>query len=230
VDAKDFLHFQVDDTGVGISAADLERIFLPFTQVDASMSREFGGTGLGLSISRHLSEMLSGQLWATSQVDVGSTFHARIPLHRGSVRLMDAPPPLAAVEPVPAAISGTSAVTTPKRVLVVEDNAINRRLVQVLLDRLGYTVILANDGEQACQLDLQDIDLVLMDLEMPKMGGLEATEIIRAKGFVKPIIAVTAHALDGYREMCAQAGMDDFITKPLSRAILTSALERHLDR
>lgn len=226
IEGMSCVNFEVVDTGIGIDASDLDRIFLPFTQVDASMSREFGGTGLGLSISLHLSEMLGGTLWVTSHVNLGSSFHARIPMENvEAIGHSDKRSSLETYETV----LGVDSSNTPKvrkHILVVEDNAINRHLAEVLLGRLGYNVTLANDGQEAIQSDLNGIDLILMDLEMPRMGGLEATGILRANGYTKPIVALTAHALDGYREMCAEAGMNDFMTKPLNRAILTSTIER----
>jgi signal transduction histidine kinase/CheY-like chemotaxis protein len=226
LDGKHFVHFEVQDTGVGIDASDLERIFLPFTQVDSSMSREFGGTGLGLSISRHLCEMLDGKLWAVSKAKVGSTFHAQLPLAAVESTVDFDGRQLPETCGAMLAANGSPLSADRKHILVVEDNAINRHLAEVLLGRLGYDVTLANDGQEAIHVDLSGIDLILMDLEMPKMGGLEATGILRANGYTKPIVALTAHALDGYREMCAEAGMDDFVTKPLNRATLVATMER----
>ena len=197
----------VADTGVGIPTDKLAMIFSPFSQADSSITRRFGGTGLGLAIARRLVEMMDGRLWVESAPGQGSLFQFEVALARG--------------EPAAAKARAASAATpVDAHVLVAEDTPVNQRLAQALLSKRGYRVSLANDGVEALALcQAEDFDLVLMDMQMPNMDGLEATEKIRAwerqagKRRV-PIVAMTANALEMDRQRCRAAGMDGFIAKP----------------
>jgi len=201
------LHFSVADTGVGIPVDKLEMIFSPFSQADSSITRRFGGTGLGLAIAQRLVAMMDGRLWVESQPGQGSTFQFIVALRQAEAPARKAPPAAAA--------GGAGA-----HVLVAEDTPVNQRLAQTLLSKRGYRVSLANDGVEAlaiCQAEA--FDLVLMDMQMPNMDGLEATEKIRAwekdNGRRRvPILAMTANALEADRQRCLEAGMDGFISKP----------------
>ncbi len=206
------LRFLVSDTGIGIPYDKQDAVFEPFTQADGSMTRRFGGTGLGLSISSKLVEMMGGRLFVTSEPGIGSTFAAVIPFG-----------PSSTAERENVAETGEAAVEKPTRrlqVLVAEDNLSNQMLVRRLLEREGHLVTIAGTG--AAVVDMAHhgyYDLILMDLQMPEMNGLEATERIRSLENDKhqhvPIVAITAHAMPGDREACLDAGMDGYISKPI---------------
>jgi hypothetical protein len=211
----DRVHIVVADTGGGIAADKQAVIFAPFEQGDASMSRRFGGTGLGLAIASQLVTLMDGRIWvespwrapASDEPVQGSAFHFTVRFARG----------------VPAAAAPAAAaagVEGPLRILLAEDNAVNRRLACYLLEKKGHSVITAEDGRQAlAALETATVDLVLMDVQMPGMDGVTATRLIRARetpgSFHIPIIALTAHAMSGDREYCLDAGMDDYLTKPI---------------
>ncbi len=219
-----FVHFQVQDSGIGIAPEQLEQVFSAFSQADSTTTREFGGTGLGLTISRQLTELMGGRLWADSELGQGSVFHVRIPV--APAEQLDAqavlPAGTVAAEPV------ADPAHRKHHILVTDDNEINRRLAGILLTRQGHRVSYAHDGEQALAATTSDIDLILMDVEMPVMGGFEATRLLRARGCTLPIIALTAHAIDGYREKCLEAGMNEFITKPISVKALIAMVDHFL--
>ena len=216
------LRFAVRDTGIGIPAAALDRLFKPFSQVDSSTSRLYGGTGLGLVISRRLAEHLGGRLWLESGTGPGSTF-------RFTVRCR---PAAAAIAPAPAEDLDVArlAERLPFRILLAEDNAVNQKVEQLMLERMGYRADVASDGLEVLEaLRRQSYDLILMDLQMPRMDGLETTRRLRAE--LPPerqprIIAVTANVLTEQRAVCLTAGMDDFVAKPVGFADLRAALLR----
>ena len=221
----------VSDTGLGIAPAKHQLIFAAFSQADSSTTRQYGGTGLGLTISARLVELMGGRIWVDSVEGQGSTFHF-------TVRVGRALPPAAIVEDVAAsadtpASAGRERHQTgrPLRVLLVEDHAVNQLLATTLLKKWGHTVVLADNGQKAVELfPTAAWDIVLMDMQMPIMGGLEATALIRAKESTAqrvPIIAVTANARVSDREACMQAGMDDHLSKPISAAALRAMLARY---
>ena len=220
------LHFLVRDTGCGIPSREFERLFEPFTQADASVTRRFGGTGLGLTISRRLCERLGGRIWVESEVGRGSTFHFTI------TASVESPPELAAAEWTPARSRERalpSAESHRLRILLGEDNAVNQKVARLLLEQLGYAnVDVAGNGiEVIAALERQTYDVVLMDVQMPEMDGIDATHWIRERWKRGPrIIAMTAHALTGDRERCLAAGMDGYLPKPIQSAELESELRR----
>lgn len=219
--------FSISDTGIGIPEEMTNIIFDVFTQADGSYSRNFQGTGLGLGLVKRLVDMMGGTLDLDSTVGKGTTIYVSLSLATACTSL--APP--APVELTTAA----STLETPgqKSLLVVEDNASNRMTIEAMLRRLGYSVLLAEDGKQALELlASHPVDLVLMDIQMPVMDGMETTRIIRALEnptlAAVPIIAVTAHAMQGDRERFLAAGMDEYIAKPVRKVILAETLSRML--
>jgi PAS domain S-box-containing protein len=209
-DGRVVLHFGITDTGIGIPAEDQATIFEAFRQADGSTTRKFGGTGLGLAISTSLVRMMGGRIWVESEPDAGSTFH-----FTASFALVDE---AAAAPPKPAATAVKPARLV--KVLVVEDNVVNQRVVLRMLEKRGHTVTVAADGREAIDaLERDSYDLVLMDIQMPEMGGFEATAVIRDRerqtGRHTRIVAMTAHAMTGDRERCLEAGMDGYLSKPI---------------
>ena len=216
------LHFTVKDTGIGMTPEQLHCIFDPFTQADASMSRRFGGTGLGTTISKQLVDLMGGRIWIESELGRGSAFHVVLPL-------ADAVHPSAALPE-----RAEDIVLPALRLLLVDDVALNLQLLALLMKKEGHTVTTVNNGEAAVhKATHQPFDLVLMDVQMPGMSGLEATQHIRhfevthARTSV-PIIALTASVLLSDRQAAHQAGMDGFATKPIELKQLKAEMARVL--
>jgi signal transduction histidine kinase len=211
---------RVTDSGIGIAAEDVKRIFEPFTQVDESSGRRYGGTGLGLSIVRQLVELMGGTVRCESRANAGSSFIVHLPLA------------VAAEEAVDATVAeGESVGMLKGRVLVAEDNPLNLEITRLFLESMGLVVLAANDGAEAImQHQSARPDLIVMDCEMPGIDGLEATRRIRAGAWLRrvPIIALTAHALPEDRQACLDAGMDDYLSKPVDRLRLYRMLRQWL--
>jgi CheY-like chemotaxis protein len=218
------LRFAVRDTGIGISAERIDRLFRPFSQADSSTSRLYGGTGLGLAISRRLAQGLGGRMWVESEPGAGSTFWFTV-----RCRVSDASLPEGPHESESAGGTAASGLP-PLRILVAEDNVVNQKVALLLLQRLGYAADVAADGEETlAALRRQRYDVVLMDVQMPGMDGLEAARRIRDEWPAEEsprIIAVTANALREDREACLAAGMDDYLSKPVLAEDLRAALCR----
>jgi CheY-like chemotaxis protein len=226
------VRFSVTDSGIGISKDVQARLFRAFSQADGSTTRRFGGTGLGLAVSKQLCEMMGGEIGLDSEPGEGSTFWFTI-----RAPILDAAPATAVpTSPVPAA-ADRAAETLPlsslsgPRVLLAEDSAVNAEIARAVLKTAGCRVTSAVNGRLAVDAwRSQPFDLVLMDCQMPELDGFDATREIRALeaagGAHVPIIALTANAMEGDRERCIAAGMDDYLSKPFKRAALHAVLAR----
>ncbi len=229
-DETDLLLFEVTDTGIGIAPERQAQIFQAYMQEDVSTTRRFGGTGLGLSITRHLITLMGGRIWFNSTPGQGSRFSCTLPCRR-EARL--APPDTPATA---APSQQAERRSRASRVLLVEDHPANQKLATWLLQRQGHQVTLAENGAEALRLmKALAFDVVLMDVQMPVMDGLEATrrirELERGRGDRHhPIIAMTAGAIVGDREKCLAAGMDDYISKPIAAPLLFAKLGHWLGR
>lgn len=216
------LTFSVKDTGIGIPENKLDRIFEHFSQADAATTRRYGGTGLGLTISRKLTTAMGGNITVDSEVGVGTCLTVSLELEVGKPsietgRNSDAPD-----------ISATS-VPSGMRILVAEDNKVNRLVMRKFLRDIPIELDFAQNGSEAVEMVQENNpDLVFMDMSMPVMSGIEATRVIRNNGGAQPVIvALTANAFDSDREACLQAGMDEFLSKPLNRNDLLAVLQRY---
>jgi PAS domain S-box-containing protein len=215
------LLFSVTDTGIGIAQEDICKLFEPFSQVDGSITRKFGGTGLGLAISKQLVEMMDGSIWVESQIGKGTTFFFSICCKIGN-KLQTTQPP----------IPSSYKTLFPKKILLAEDNLVNQDVITRLLKEIGHQVEIANNGLEVLELfqsDSNQFDLILMDIQMPQMDGLEVTMLIRAHETVMgghiPIIALTAHALYGDKERFINLGMDGYLSKPISIFALAQEID-----
>lgn len=214
------LHAVVRDTGIGIAKDQINAIFDAFHQADSSFTRKYGGTGLGLSICLHLSRLMNGYLWAESEPGRGSTFHFTAWMGKG----------LEKEEKTVISESLNEKGICPAHVLLVEDNPVNQNLVRMMLTKAGYQVEVANNGREAVEkltAGPDNFNLVFMDIQMPEIDGMEATKIIRDKGFESiPIIAMTAHAMKDVREKCLGAGMNDYISKPIRKEVVFEMIKK----
>jgi PAS domain S-box-containing protein len=217
------VRFSVKDTGIGIPPDKQKGVFEAFSQADTSTTRKFGGTGLGLTICARLVELMGGRIWVDSTPGQGSTFHFTVRIQTPQLVLAQS-------------VSQASAAVSPQlsralQVLLVEDHPINQILATTLLKKWGHSVVLAKNGQEAVDLfPRQAWDIVLMDMQMPVMGGLEATRLIRAgevAGHRVPIVAMTANAMESDRQACLDAGMDDHLAKPFNADSLQTMLAKH---
>ena len=220
-DSRMMLKISVEDTGIGIPKAQQSTIFDKFVQADASTTRKFGGTGLGLSISKSLVELMGGRVGVTAVPGVGSTFWftLRLEVDRSEAAAVSSPPP----EPA-RALEGVW------RVLLAEDNPVNQKVARKLLERVGCSVDVASNGKEALAMwEARPYDVLFLDCQMPEMDGYETAALIRKREDGKrriPIVALTANAMEGDRELCLRAGMDDYLTKPYKTVDLLAQLKR----
>ncbi len=208
------LRISVHDTGIGVPEEAIGRLFREFSQVDDTIRRRFGGTGLGLAISRAIVEALDGRLGVCSEPGVGSEFWIELPLE-------EAPAPTGAAKPAKASAQ-------PLRILVAEDVATNQLVIEASLKALGHAPVIVGDGLKAlARIQAEPFDLLMLDMQMPHMDGLEAARTLRALGFCDvPVVALTANGFDSDREACLAAGMDGFIAKPFSLQQIASEIAR----
>jgi CheY-like chemotaxis protein/anti-sigma regulatory factor (Ser/Thr protein kinase) len=221
------LEISVTDTGIGFDSSRVEALFSPFTQADESITRSYGGTGLGLAITRSLMQLMGGDVTATSQPGQGACFKITFPVQRVT---------LAAHETSVANATQTdadlAAVGRPLSVLLVEDHEINRKLAQIMLQRMGHAFVLADDGQQALDcLEKEHFDVVLLDVMMPVMDGLTALRTWREREAARQlprttVLMVTAHAMTGDRERFMAAGADGYVSKPMSEVALRKEMNR----
>ena len=216
------LQFAVRDSGIGLSAAGIARLFQRFGQAESSTTRQYGGSGLGLVISKTLAELMGGTMTVESAGEgQGSTF-------RFSIRAPAVTVPAPRVATAKRVVDPTMAERHPLRILLAEDNLVNQKLAMRLLQQMGYRADLATNGTEALAAVERDAyDVVLMDVQMPELDGLEASRRINARwrnGDRPRIVAMTANAMQGDREACLAAGMDDYLTKPIRVEQLIAAL------
>lgn len=222
-DGKAAIRFEIEDHGIGIPPEKQESIFHKFSQADASTTRRYGGTGLGLAISKHLVELMGGRMGVVSQVGKGSTFWFEVQFPIAEAQLPTAPVLHSTATP-------TNTIPLHAKVLVVEDYVPNQQLAERMLEKLGCSVDIVSNGEEAIEvLARQSYDMVFMDCHMPEMDGFAATHYIRHNPWGKhiPIIAMTANALQGDKEACLAAGMNDYISKPIKKAALEAVVREY---
>jgi CheY-like chemotaxis protein/HPt (histidine-containing phosphotransfer) domain-containing protein len=220
------LGITVTDTGSGIPREKLQAIFEKFTQADGSISRQYGGTGLGLAITRRLVELQEGTILVESEVGRGSRFTVEIPADSAATEMRESAIPV--LHPAEGAWGSSTQL---RRILLVEDNAINQKVVTALLRKRGYQVDVAGHGQRALEmLEEKTYGLVLMDVQMPVLDGLETTRRIRGdRRFDNlPIVAMTAHAMNGDRDRCLQAGMNGYLAKPVDHRHLLAVADQYL--
>ena len=219
--------YEVSDTGVGIPEAALGRLFQAFEQADNSTSRSYGGTGLGLAITKRLVELMGGTVGATSEEGKGSTFWLEVRLKTGQ-----APHPATAPPRQPAPEEILRRDHAGLRVLLVEDNRVNREVAEELLEMAGCRVDIAEDGLEAiARVERNAYALILMDVQMPRLDGLEATRRLRQMpaGATVPVIAMTANAFNDDKLRCLEAGMNDFIAKPVDPDLLYETMQHWVE-
>ena len=234
------LHFVVSDTGIGIAPERQRVIFDAFTQADGSTTRKYGGTGLGLTICLRLVELMGGRIWVESQVGAGSHFHFTARFDQIATNPgVNSPTAISPfIDPQltdPARAASTLPELAGRRILVAEDHPVNRKLVTKLLEKRSFSPEVACNGEDVLRaLETGAFDLILMDVQMPGMDGLQTAAIIRERekltGGHIPILAMTAHAMNRDREKCLAAGMDAYVSKPVSPGELYRAIDELLNR
>lgn len=231
------LHVEIRDTGIGLKEDQVEKLFQRFQQADGSTTRRYGGTGLGLAISKRLVDLMEGKMGVESHHGEGSTFWFTLPLTYGEVpELSDGATPITGNSDHHLANASGDSEKFQGKVLVVEDNLINQMVAQSQLEDYGLQVELASNGKEGVEkLELSHYDLVFMDCQMPIMSGFEASEQIRDRqskvlNHDVPIIAMTANALKGDREKCLDAGMNDYISKPVDPEKIVNILRHWLGK
>lgn len=226
--AKGMVFFDVRDSGIGMSGKQLQRLFNAFTQADSSTTRQYGGTGLGLYLSKQLAEKLGGTITVTSRPGLGSCFNLSVSAGdiSGSEFMFEYEEVIQVHEHVKGDVGKVTGY-----VLLAEDNANNQQLIAMYLHKMGARISIVENGEQAVNAVLSNqFDLVLMDMQMPVMDGIEATKILRQKGYRGPIVALTANTMKEDKQACINAGCNEFISKPVNRQIFIEMLKKYLHK
>ncbi|MFZ4727697.1 MAG: PAS domain S-box protein [Pseudanabaena sp.] len=219
---QDWVYLKVTDTGIGITADNLQKLFQPFIQIDSQLNRQYDGTGLGLALVKKIVELHGGYVRATSEVGVGSQFAIALPY---SSDISEQPQKPANIPPSPSEIIDGERYLP--LVLLAEDNEDNFLTLTTYLVAKGFQLKIARNGQQAIDLvQIEPPDLILMDIQMPEVDGLEAIKYIRSQGFTMPIIATTALVMTGDRERCLAAGADDYISKPIKLKLLFTTIQQ----
>ncbi len=230
--AREHLRFEVSDTGIGISAHQIDRLFKPFAQADVSTTRQFGGSGLGLYISKQLADLLGAEIKVNSKPGKGSCFSVSIPINR-AIKPLEMLTDSCDFEAFHRPAFELTSIEVPElngRVLLAEDGLDNQRLLSTYLRKAGLTVDIANNGKEAIALALSvDYALVLMDVQMPMMDGMEATRYLRAENYQGPIVALTANVMQSDVAHYRQCGCDDVLAKPVDRLRFYKVLQRFVD-
>ncbi|ASA54448.1 ATP-binding protein [Vibrio gazogenes] len=221
--ADDQLTIIVADTGIGIKPEKLHHLFTPFIQADSTKTRNYGGTGLGLAITKHLVDLMGGQIHVESRLAKGTTFHVTLPLCLKKNYQ-------ASQSELPPSTPSSYKPATQKNVLVVEDTKTNQMVIQILLEQMGYGVTIAGNGQEFLDVIAENtnFDLILMDISMPVMDGIEATKRLRHHNILTPVVALTAHSTPEDRDKCLMAGMDDFIVKPFRKHHIQAIVNKYL--
>lgn len=240
-DGGEQLGFAITDTGIGIPENVLPRLFNRFTQASASTANTHGGSGLGLAICRELATLMGGTIEATSQLGKGSTFTLSLPLTTSDAEkpISTSAPEMtitsenvATAAPVASVVPSTNTASNKLRVLLAEDQLVNQKLMRAVMEQLGHELTIANNGVEAVKAIRKDsFDIILMDIQMPELDGVLTTKVIRAADAdwsTIPIVAVTAHAMEGHRQAYLAAGMDGFVSKPFRMDVLVSEMTRVL--
>ncbi len=224
---NDQMQFDVIDSGIGMTAEQQEKLFAPFTQADSSITRKFGGTGLGLHLSRQLAEKLGGNITLVSQAGSGTTFTLRV--NTGSLANAEYVYVISEIAEQKSRQMTPQLANLTGNVLLAEDNPDNQRLISMYIKRTGANHTIAEHGLDAVHKALSgNFDLILMDMQMPVMDGVKATEVLREKGYTGPIVALTANAMQEDKDRCIAAGCNDFLTKPLNLDHFNQILEKYL--
>jgi CheY-like chemotaxis protein len=236
------LQIEVADSGIGMTPAQMRRLFRPFQQVDAAITQEYGGTGLGLAMSKRLAGLLGGDISVESEAGRGSAFRLTLPAGPADqLRLVTYSGEVREPSICPEMASSERPAMTPvcARVLLVEDGPDSCRLIKLMLEKAMANVTVAQNGREAVELALSTLrdddvsaqkevfDVIFMDMQMPVMDGYAATRELRSRGYTGPIVALTASAMSTDRAKCLEAGCDDFATKPLDRVELVEIMRRH---
>lgn len=219
------LEITVADTGIGMDPETLKQLFVPFMQADNTRTRNYGGTGLGLAITKHLVGLMDGEVQVSSQLNQGTTFTVTLPLQ---MQRAIKPTQTTGQEVKPSSPVRMSR----KNILVVEDTRTNQVVIQLLLTQMGYNVTIVDNGQESLEIvDTEEqFDLILMDISMPVMDGIEATQKLRAKGIGTPIIALTAHSMPEDKNRCLDAGMNDWIVKPFRSHHINEVVMSYLNK
>ncbi|MBC7419050.1 MAG: response regulator, partial [Pedobacter sp.] len=215
------IEIAIQDTGIGMEQSYVARIFDKFSQEHESVSRKYGGTGLGMSISKSLVEQMGGSITVDSEKGVGTRVVLNLEFKKGSEQDL----------PESKVITFSEDFLDGKKILITDDNDLNRLVASILLLNYGATVVVAENGEDALEMvSKNDFDLVLMDVQMPVLNGYETTRILRSQGYTLPIIALTASAVQGEREKCMAEGMNDYITKPIEEQLFLQSIDKWLNQ